>query len=83
MRRIKLTKYEQSIEDAIERGEYVPVSKEEDERYRRMLAAYRKKAVLHMRINNNDLSLLKSKAKKLGLKYQTFIAKFLHKMAHA
>ena len=83
MRKIKLTKYEQSIEDAIERGEYVPVSKEEDERIRRMLAAYRKNTVLHMRINNNDLSLIKNKAKKLGLKYQTFIAKFLHKMAQA
>ena len=83
MRKIKLTKYEQSIEDAIERGEYVPVSKEEDDRIRRMLAAYRKKTVLHMRINNNDLSLIKSKAKKLGIKYQTFIAEYLHKFAHA
>jgi predicted DNA binding CopG/RHH family protein len=83
MRRIKLTRYEQSIEDAIERGEYRPVSKEEDERIRKMLAAYRKNSVLHMRINNNDLSLIKSKAKKLGVKYQTFIAEYLHKFAHA
>jgi len=83
MRKIKLTKYEQSIEDAIGRGQYVPVSKEEDERIRRMLAEYRKNAVLHMRINNNDLSLIKSKAKKLGLKYQSFIAEFLHRIAHA
>ena len=82
MRKIKLTKYEQSIEDAIERGEYVPVSKEEDERIRRMLAAYRKNTVLHMRINNNDLSLIKTKAKKLGIKYQTFITQWLHKLAH-
>ena len=83
MKKIKLTKYEQSIEDAIGRGEYVPVSKEEDEKIRRMLAAYRKKTVLHMRINNNDLSLIKRKAKKLGVKYQTFIAEYLHKFAHA
>jgi len=83
MRKIKLTKYEQSIEDAIGRGEYKPVSKEEFERYKRMLAAYRKNTVLHMRINNNDLSLLKSKAKKLGVKYQSFISEFLHRIAHA
>ena len=83
MRRIKLTKYEQSIEDAIGRGEYKPVSKEEDERIRRMLAAYRENTVLHMRINNNDLALIKSKARKLGIKYQTFIAEYLHKFAHA
>jgi len=83
MRKIKLTKYEQSIEDAIGRGEYVPAPKEEQERIRRMLAAYRKKSVLHMRINSNDLALLKSKAKKLGVKYQSFIAQLLHKFAHA
>jgi predicted DNA binding CopG/RHH family protein len=83
MRKIKLTKYEQSIEDAIGRGEGKPVSKEEDESIRLTLANYRKNAVLHMRINNNDLSLIKSKAKKLGLKYQSFIAEFLHKIAHS
>ena len=83
MRKIKLTQYEQSIEDAMGRGEYVPASKEDNEKIANMLAAYRKNAVLHMRINRNDLSLLKSKAKKLGLKYQSFIAEFLHKMAHA
>ena len=83
MRKIKLTKYEQSIEDAIGRGDYVPASKEENERIARMLAAYRKNAVLHMRINNNDLSLIKGKAKKLGVKYQSFIAEFLHRIAHA
>lgn len=83
MIRIKLTKYEQSIEDAIGRGEYVPASKEGNESIRRMLAAYRKNTVLNMRINNNDLSLIKSKAKKLGIKYQTFIANLLHKIAHA
>jgi predicted DNA binding CopG/RHH family protein len=83
MRKIKLTKYERSIEEAIERGEYVSASKEDNERMRRMLAAYRKNTVLHMRINNNDLALIKSKAKKLGVKYQTFIAEYLHKFAHA
>jgi len=82
MRRIKLTKYEQSIEDAIERGEYKPASKEYEKEIRRMLAAYKKNAVLHMRINNNDLSLIKSKAKKLGVKYQSFIAQILHRFAH-
>ena len=83
MRKIKLTKYEQSIEDAIGRGEYVPASKEDNDKFARMLAAYRKNAVLHMRINNNDLSLIKNKAKKLGVKYQSLIAEFLHRFAHA
>ena len=83
MRRIKLTKYEQSIEDALERGEYKPVPKEEFDRLVRALKRCRKDAVLNIRINSNDLALLKSKAKKMGVKYQTFIAEFLHKFAHA
>ncbi len=83
MRKIKLTRYEQSIEDALERGEYVPASKEEFDRIVRAIGRARKDAVLNIRVNSNDLSLIKSKAKKLGIKYQTFIAGFLHKMAHA
>jgi len=83
MRKIKLTKYEQSIEDALERGEYVPASKEEFDRIVRALGRCRKDAVLNIRINSNDLALIKSKAKKLGLRYQTFIAEYLHKFAHA
>lgn len=83
MRKIKLTRYEQSIEDAIGRGEYVPVSREEFDRIVRAIVKCRKDAVLNIRINSNDLSLIKSKAKKLGVKYQTFIAEYLHRFAHA
>jgi len=83
MRRMKLTKYEQSIEDEID--QYVPVSKEEREATARAiantLAERRKNAVLNIRINKIDLDNLKLKAKKLGVKYQTFIAEILHKVA--
>ena len=83
MRKIKLTKYEQSIEDSIGRGEYVPVSREEFDRIVRAIGRCRKDAVLNIRVNSNDLSLIKNKAKKLGVKYQTFIAEYLHKFAQA
>ncbi|MDE2027265.1 MAG: hypothetical protein KGK03_08775 [Candidatus Omnitrophica bacterium] len=83
MKRMKLTKYEQSIEDEID--QYVPVSKEEAESFRRAvantLAERRKNAVLNIRINKIDLDNLKLKAKRLGVKYQTFIAEILHKVA--
>ena len=41
----------------------------------------KKDAVLNVRINRKDLEDIKKKAKKLGIRYQTFIAEILHKVA--
>ena len=79
LRKIKLTKEEQAIEDSIE--EFVPVSRQEYERIVQALEARKKDAVLNIRINKYDLEHLKQKAKKLGIKYQTFISEILHKVA--
>ena len=81
-RRIKLTRQEKEIEDALLRGEYQRVSKEEFDEIARSLAARRKDAVLNIRVNSQDLENLKQKAKKLGVKYQTFISEVLHRVAH-
>lgn len=81
MRRIKLTKYEKKIEDALVRGEYVSVSKEEFQKVKKALAERKKDAVLNIRVNTGDLENIKRKAKKLGVKYQTFISEFLHRLA--
>lgn len=81
MRRIKLTKYEREIEEAIGRGEYKSVSKEEFQRIAKMLEGYKKDTVLHMRINEHVLKKIKAKAKKLGVKYQTFISEILRGVA--
>ena len=79
--RIKLTRYEKQIEREID--QYVPVSKEEHERIAKSIEARKKDAVLNIRINQGDLDNLKYKAKKLGVKYQTFISELLHKIAHS
>ena len=81
MRRIKLTKYEKDIEDRLLRGEYVEGSKEEYEEIAAALAARRKDTVLNIRLNSYDLKNLKDKARKLGVKYQTFISEILHRAA--
>lgn len=85
MRRMKLTPYEKRLEAEAERGEWVPASKEVSEMIGASIAAFlearRKDAVLNLRINSNDLKLLKAKAAKLGVKYQTFIAEHLHRIA--
>jgi len=83
MRRIKLTKEERQIENELIRGEWRDVSKEEFNRIARILALRRKDAVLNIRINSQDLKNIKQKAKKLGVKYQTFISELLHRIAHS
>lgn len=83
MRRIKLTKSEKEIEDALLKGEYVSVPKAEFEAIAQALAARRKDAILHIRVNRGDLDSLKKKAKRLGVKYQTFISELLHRVAQS
>ena len=85
MRKIKLTREEKEIEDAIGRGEYTEASPEDYKLVAEAMANYKaqqKDAVLNIRVNAGDLQLLKDKAKKLGVKYQTFISEILHRIAH-
>lgn len=79
--RIKLTPYERRLEAEFERGEWVSASKERIEEIREALEARKKNAVLNIRINKLDLECIKRKAKKMGVKYQTFISEFLHRLA--
>lgn len=81
IKRIKLTPYEKRIEAAFERGEYRSVSKAEFDEIAQALGRRKKDAVLNLRINQGDLDNLKSKAAKLGVKYQTFISEILHRVA--
>ncbi len=82
MRQIKLTKDERAIENALIRGEYRDVSKEEFNDIARAVSLRRKDAVLNIRVNSQDLKSIKHKARKLGIKYQTFISELLHRVAH-
>ena len=81
MRKVKLTKEEQWYEDHAE--EFVPVSKEKFEAIAKAIEARKKDAVLNIRVNSCDLEYFKQKARKLGIKYQTFISEILHKIARA
>jgi predicted DNA binding CopG/RHH family protein len=81
MRRIKLTREEKRIEADIEAGKYVPVDKEQFDKIAEALARRKKDMVLNIRINSYDLKSIKQKARKLGIKYQTFISEILHKVA--
>ena len=81
MRQIKLTKAERAVEESID--EYVPVTKAEYSAIVGAIEARRKDAVLNIRVNRQDLNGIKQKARRLGIKYQTFISEVLHKVATA
>lgn len=83
MRKIKLTRQEKAIDNALLRGEYVSVSKEKFAEIAAAIENRRKDAVLNIRVNSNDLEHIKQKARKMGVKYQTFISEVLHKVAQA
>jgi predicted DNA binding CopG/RHH family protein len=79
MRKMKLTREEQWIEDHAE--EFVPVDRKEFELIKQAIERRKKDAILNIRVNSFDLAQLKQKAQKLGIKYQTFISEILHKVA--
>ena len=80
-RNIELTRQEKEIEDALMAGEFVSVDNKELEDISQAIARRKKDAVLNIRVNSQDITSIKQKAKKLGIKYQTFISEVLHKVA--
>ncbi len=83
MKRVKLTRQERQIEEALVRGEYVGASRTEFEEIARAISARKKDAVLNLRVNRQDLERLKRKARELGVRYQTFIAEVLRRFAQS
>ena len=83
MRRIKLTRKEKTIENALLRGDYQSIGRTAFEEIAHAIVKRRKDAVLNIRVNSQDLESIKQKASKLGVKYQTFISEFLHRLAQS
>ncbi|HOW87116.1 MAG TPA: hypothetical protein P5561_06190 [Candidatus Omnitrophota bacterium] len=81
--KIKLDPEEQEIEDAAGTVPYEPVSKEEFLRIKEAIDQYNKSSVLNMRVNPDVIMRIKEKAKRLGVKYQTFIAAILDRVARS
>lgn len=77
--KIKLTPEEEEYER--ESDSYRPASREEFLRIKEAIDQWKKDSVLNMRVNAEDMMLIKEKAKKLGVRYQTFIAGILHRIA--
>ena len=80
-RNIKLTKFEKEIENSLLKDEFHDVDAKEIDLIAQSIKRRKKDSVLNIRINSKDLNNLKQKAKKHGIKYQTFISELLHKIA--
>lgn len=81
MNRIKLTKGEKEIEIALIRGEYIPIKGKELEKIEKSLKARKKDITMTIRVNSEDIEKIKIKAKKVGVKYQTYISEVIHQVA--
>jgi len=81
MRKTKLTKQEQLIEDELLGGNYLDVGDSVFNDIAESLAARKKDAVINIRVNNKDLEAIKQTAKKLGVKYQSLISELIHRTA--
>ena len=82
MRKIKLSQQEKSIEASLLKGEYLNVGKDDFAAIAGAVAARKKDAVLNIRVNSRDLASIKQKARRFGIKYQTFISEVIHRIAH-
>ena len=83
MRKINLTRHEKAIEGSLLNKEYADVSKGDFMAIAEAIAARKKDAVLNVRVNSRDLAAIKQRARKLGIKYQTFISEVIHRVAQA
>jgi len=82
MRKVRLTRNEKEIESALLEGEYADVDTSEFKEIVHTIASRKKDSVLNIRVNGEDLKLLRKKAQRFGIKYQTFISELLHRIAH-
>ena len=73
MRKINLTKEEKEIENALLHGEYIDIDENDFKKIAAAVASRKKDSVLNIRINSEDLKLIKKKASHFGIRYQTFI----------
>lgn len=83
---LMLDKYEQSVEAALERGEFVsaPNLKEKKKMFAEAVKAYKdlnKTKRITLRVKHEDLIKVKVKAKKNRIPYQTLISAIIHQFA--
>ena len=77
MKKTKLDKSERGIEDTI--LEYKTVSTTKKKRIQNIIKKANEKKNISLRVNSQDLDLLKIRAEKEGIPYQTLLSSVIHK----
>ena len=77
MRKIKLNKLEQNIENDI--LEYKTVSSAKKNKVKNIIKKANEKKNISLRVNGQDLELLKIRAEHEGIPYQTLLSSVIHK----
>ena len=78
----ELEPWEQELLDAFEQGEFVSVPdvKKSNAEYRELFSSFfQKRKNINIRISEQDLLKVKSKAIEEGIPYQTYISSLIHK----
>ena len=81
MKKLKLTKEEKEIENDLLGGEFKPIKGKELENIENALKSRKKDITMTIRVNSEDIEKIKDKAKKLGIKYQSYISEIIHQVA--
>ncbi len=71
------------MEDKLKKEAFLTVDLKEVDSIAQDIVSRKKDAVLNIRMNSRDLRSIKQKARKMGVKYQTFISELLHRIAHS
>ena len=81
MSKIKLSKEEKNLLDALEAGEFESVLTDERKAELAAVAAntFKKDKRINIRISKRDLLAVQSKATKEGIPYQTLVSSIIHK----
>ncbi|MGR3317474.1 MAG: hypothetical protein ACUZ8O_03235 [Candidatus Anammoxibacter sp.] len=82
-KKIILTDEENEIEESLISGEFVNISRKDFNDIAKSIKARQKDSVLNIRVNSEDLKIIKQRSAKLGVKYQSFISEILHRVAHS
>ena len=81
MSKIKLSKDEKALLEAVEAGEYESVLTEARKKELEAIASntFKKDKRINIRISNRDLTAIQSRASEEGIPYQTFVSSIIHK----
>jgi len=72
-----LDKYEQSIEDSVEK--FIPLSDTEKDEVESIINTANKTRNINIRISEYDIEMVKQRSREEGIPYQTLISSIIHK----